>query len=108
MKSISCNVIVHATDTDIFFSLLKNCKVILCHNFYISLVREFVNITALMNKLGVKASYALLSLHAITGCNTAGKFNEFPKNIGLKDFLKIMTTMQNLKMSLLNFKQQRV
>ena len=42
-------------------------------------MRGFVNITLLMNKLGVKAGYALLSLHAITGCNTAGKF---PKDIG--------------------------
>ena len=32
MKPINCNVIVHATDTDVFFLLLKPCKVILCHN----------------------------------------------------------------------------
>ena len=46
MKSISCNVIVHVTDTDVFFVLLKRYKVVLCRNFYISL-RGFVNITAL-------------------------------------------------------------
>ena len=79
MNSISCNVIVHATETHVFLLLLKHCKVILCHNLYISSVREFVNITVLMNKLRVKASYALLSLHAITGCDTVGKFNGISK-----------------------------
>ena len=74
-------------------------------NLYISLVREFANITVLKNKLGVKASYALLSLYVITGCNTVGKFNGISKEYWFKRFfLKIMISMQNLKMSLLNFK----
>ena len=103
MKTINCNVIVHA-DTDVFFLLLKHCKVILSHKLYISLAHGIVNITALMNKLGVKASYALLSLHTITSCNTVGKFKGICKEYFAKNFLKIMTTLQNLEMSLLNFK----
>ena len=79
MKPINCNVIAHTTDTDVFFLLSKHYKVILCHNLYILLVRAFVTITALMNKLGVKASSALLSLHAITDCDTVGKFNGISK-----------------------------
>ena len=104
IKPINCNVIVHATDTDVFFLLLKHCKAILCHNLYISLVHGFVNITALMNKLGVKASYTLLSYMKLPAATLLVNLMEFLKNIGLKGFLKIITTMQNLKMSLLNFK----
>ena len=67
MKPINCNVIVHAMlSTDVFFLLLKHCKVIRCYDFYVSLACGFVYITALMNKLVVKASYVLLSLHVIT------------------------------------------
>ena len=100
-----CNVIEDATDTNLIFLLLRQqCKLILWHKLYISLVREFVNIKTLMNKLGVKASYILLSQHAITGCDTVGKFNRISKKYWLQEFLKIMTTAQNLKMSLLDFK----
>ena len=75
-----CSVIEDATDTELIFLLLKQqCKLILWHKLYISLVREFVNIKALMNKLGVKASYILLSQHAVTGCDTVGKFNRISK-----------------------------
>ena len=69
-------------------------------NLYISLMREFANITVLMNKLGVKASYALLSLHVITGCNTVDKF---PKNIGLKDFFENYDIHAKLKNELVKF-----
>ena len=86
MKPINCNEIVHATHTHGFFLLLKHCKVILYHNLYASMVRRFVNVTALMNKLGVKASYALLSQHAITGCDTVGKFNGISKEYWFKRF----------------------
>ena len=66
-------------------------------------MRGFVNIAALMNKLGVKASYLLLYVQ-LPIASLLVNLMEFPKNIGLKDFLKIMTTMPNFKMSLLNFK----
>ena len=79
MKPINYNVTVHATNNNVFSLLLKHCKVILCHNLHILLVHGFVNITALMNKLGIKANYALLSLHAINGCDIVGKFNGISK-----------------------------
>ena len=105
MKSISCNVIVHVTYTDVFFVLLKRYKVVLCRNFYISL-RRFVNITALINTLGVNTSYALLSLNEITGCNNVGEFNGISKEFkSFKRFFEIYDNHAKLnKMSLLNFK----
>ena len=103
MKPINCNVIVYATDTDIFLLLLKHWKVISCHNLYISLVRGFVNITALMNKLGVKASYALLSLHAIIGCDTVGKFNGISKKYWFKRFFENYDNHAKLKNKLVEF-----
>ena len=103
MKPINCNVIVHATDTDVFFLLLKHCNLMLCHNLYISLVRGFVNITTLMNKLGVKASYALLSLHAITGCDTVNKFNGVSTEYWFKRFFENHDNHAKLKNELVKF-----
>ena len=105
MKPINRNVIVYATDTDVFFLLLKHCKMILCHNLYISLVRGFVNIKALMNKLGVKGSYPLLSLHAITSCNTVGKFNGISKEYWLKRFFENYDNHAKLKNELVKFQR---
>ena len=104
MQPINCNVIVHATDTDVFLLLLKQCKITLCHNLYISMLRGFVNITALMNKLDVKAVYVLLSYMELPAATLLVNLTEFPKNVSLRDFLKIMATMQKLKIRLLNFK----
>ena len=106
MKPINCNAIVDTTDTDVFFLLLKNCKVILCHNLYISLVRGFVNSTALMNKFGVKASYALLSLHAITGCDTVGKFNGISKECWFKRFFENYDNHAKLKNELVELQTE--
>ena len=104
MQPINCNVIVHATDTDVFLLLLKQCKMMLCHNLHISMLRGFVNITALMNKLDVKAVYVLLSYMELPAATLLVNLTEFPKNVSLRDFLKIMATMQKLKIRLLNFK----
>ena len=38
-----------------------------------------MSLSILMNELGVKASYILLSQHAIIGCDTVGKFNRISK-----------------------------
>ena len=103
MKPINYNVTVHATNNDVFFLLLKHCKVILCHNLYISLVHGFVNITALMNKLGIKANYALLSLHAINGCDTVGKFNGISKEYWLKRFFENYGNHAKFKNELVEF-----
>ena len=84
---------------------MKHCKVILCYDLYISLVRGFVNIKALMNKLGVKASYTLLSLHAITGCDTASKFNGISKEYRLKRFFENYDNHAKLKNELVKFQR---
>ena len=105
-KPINCNVIVHATDTDIFFFLLKHVKVRLCHNFCISLKRRFVNIAASMNKLSVKASYALLSLHPITGCNIVSKFNVISKEYWFKRLFENYDNHADLKNGFIEFQKE--
>ena len=66
-------------------------------------MRAFVTITALMNKLGVKASSALLSLHAITDCDTVGKFNGISKECWFKRFFENYDNHAKLKNELLEF-----
>ena len=63
-------------------------------------MRGFVNITDLMNKLGVKAGYALVPLHAITCCDIVGEFNT---ELWLKRFFKNYDTPAKLKNELLGF-----
>ena len=66
-------------------------------------MRGFVNITALTNKLGVKASYALLSLHAIIGCDTVGKFNGISKEYSFKRFFENYDNHAKLKNEIVEF-----
>ena len=53
-----------------------------------------------MNKLGVKAGYALVPLHAITCCDIVGEFNT---ELWLKRFFKNYDTPAKLKNELLGF-----
>ena len=94
MKHIKCNVIVHAAATGVFFLLLKHSQ-----------AGGFVNITALMNEFGVKTMHCCPYMQLRT---LLVNLIELPINIGLKDFLKFMATIQNLKTSLLKFKWQVV
>ena len=105
MKTINCNVIVYATNTDVFFLLQRHCKVILRHNLNMSLVCWFVIIEALMNKLSVKTSYRLLALYAITSCNTIGKFNGISKEFWLKRFFENYENHAKLKNELVKFQR---
>ena len=53
-----------------------------------------------MNKLGGKAGYALLPLHAITCCDTVGEFNI---ELWFKRFFENYDTHAKLKNELLGF-----
>ena len=103
IEPITCNVSVHATDHDVFFLLLKLCKVVLCHNLYISLVLGFLNITALMNTQRVKADSTLLYQNSVTSCNIVGKCNGISKQNWFKRFFEKNNNHAKLKHKL-NFK----
>ena len=61
------------------------------------MMHEIANNTDLMNKIRVAASTVLLSIYAITSCNTA-----YSKSIALINILKKKTTTQNSYICLLN------
>ena len=66
-------------------------------HLFIPLVRWFVNITALKNKLGVKATQVLLSLHAIAACDTVFEFNGISKEYCFETFLESQDNNSKLK-----------
>ena len=68
------------------------------------LVGGYVNLTTIAESLGITVSRALLSLHALTGCDTTGKFAVIGKRTWVKcfllaikseNFLSAMSTFEN-------------
>ena len=51
------------------------------------LVNGFVNVTKIAESLGATACKALLALHALTGCDTTGKFAGIGKGTWVKRFM---------------------
>ena len=82
----SC-VVVHSVDTDVFVLLLRHHDKIGCDTLYMNLVGGFVDMTAISISLGQMDCRALLSLHALTGCDTTGKFCGIGKGTWVKRFL---------------------
>ena len=69
----SC-VVVYSVDTDVFVLLLRHHDKIGCDTLYMNLFGGFVNMTAILKSVGQMVCRALLSLHALTGCDTTGRF----------------------------------
>ena len=67
-------IYVYSADTDVFLLLLSHSDKINCQCLFIHLVKGKVDIKHLCQKLGNDTSKALLSLHALTGSDTTGKF----------------------------------
>ena len=67
-------VAVYSADTDVFLLLLSHTNKIICQNHFMSLVKGNIDIKSLCEKLGEDTSKALLSIHALTGSDTTGKF----------------------------------
>ena len=60
---------------DVFLLLLSHSNRINWQKLYMHLVKGWVDLTCVNSKFGDDCSDALLSLHAITGTDTTGKFD---------------------------------
>ena len=88
--SVHTNVVsVYSADADVFFLLLSHSNQLICSSHFIRLVKGFVGIKLLHSILGDDTSKALLSLHALTGSDTTGKFDGKSKQFWFRWFLTI-------------------
>ena len=73
---IECSAVdVYSTDTDVFLLLLSHSNQINWQKLYIHLAEGWDDLKCVHSKLWNDCSIALLSLHAITGTDTTGKFD---------------------------------
>ena len=81
LNPIDAVVIIYSADTRVFVLLLKHNDIIFCKKIYMKFVSGFGDMTVLHQALRGIFATALLSLHCLTRCDTAGKFagmsNEF-------------------------------
>ena len=102
--AVQTNVVsVYSADTGVFFLLLSHSNQLNCSSLYIRLVKGFVDIKLLHLILGNGTSKALLSLHALTGSDTTGKFDGKSKQFWFRRFLTIYQNDSKLKEELVNF-----
>ena len=106
--ALHTNVVsVYSADTDVFFLLLSHSNQLNCSSLYIRLVKGFVDIKLLHSILGDVTSKALLSLHALTGSDTTGKFDGKSKQFWFRRFLTIDQNDLKLKEELVNFQTSK-
>ena len=98
---------VYSADTGVFFLLLSHSNQLNCSSLYIRLVKGFVDIKLLHSILGDGTSKALLSLHALTGSDTTGKFDGKSKQFWFRRFLTIDQNDSKLKEELVNFQTSK-
>ena len=87
-KLVNVIVIIYSADSDVFLLLLQHHYTIVCHRLYMKLVSGYVDITGIRTKLGDKYARALLSMHALTGCDTTGKFQGISKELWFRRLLQ--------------------
>ena len=96
---------VYSSDTDVFLLLLSHSDKINCQSLFMCLVKGNVDIKLLCEKLGNDTSKALLTLHALTGCDTTGKFEGKSKQFWFRRFLAIDQHNTNLVKELADFQE---
>ena len=79
-------VLVYGSDVDLFVLLLAHYQNIDCSLIYMKSI--YTSISSVHDFLGKQTSSALLSFHAITGCDIAGKFSGKSKEFWTKKFLQ--------------------
>ena len=87
LQPVEKDVVVHSVDTDVFTLLLRHYERFLCKTLFMKLVGGYVNLTTIAESLGITVSRALLSLHALTGCDTTGRFAVIGKRTWVKCLL---------------------
>ena len=81
-------VIVYASDSDLFALLLMHYSSFNCHKLHMKSLTGYTSITAVHKFLWPVVAKALLSFHALTGCDTTGKFSGKSKEFCTKKFVQ--------------------
>ena len=85
--AVHTNVVnVYSADTDVFFLLLSHSNKLNCSSLFICLVKGWVDIKLQHSVLGDDTSKALLSLHALTGCDSTERLRKNLSNFGSDAF----------------------
>ena len=72
----SSDVVVYSNDTDVSVLLISHSEMLRCHSIVVVWAEdEVLDILSIAAHLGPRKSRALLSFHAITGCDTVEKFH---------------------------------
>ena len=80
-------VTVYASDSDLFALLLMHYSSFNCHELHMKSLTGYTSSTAVHEFLGPVVAKALLSFHALTGCDTTGKFSGKSKEFWTKMFV---------------------
>ena len=86
-------VVVYGSDVDLFVLLLAHYQNIGCREMFMKSLTGYTSITTVFNFLGHEVASALLSFHALTGCDITGKFSGKTKEFWTKRFLAERTNM---------------
>ena len=81
-------VTVYASDSDLFALLLMDYSSFNCHELHMKSLTGYTSITAVHEFLGHVVAEALLSFHALNGCDTTGKFSGKSKEFWTKRFVQ--------------------
>ena len=80
-------VVVYGSDVDLFVLLIAHYQNIVCQMMFMKSLAGYTSITATFDFLGHQVASALLSFHALTGCDVSGKFSGKTKEFWTKRFL---------------------
>ena len=81
-------VTVYASNSDLFTLLLMHYSSFNCHALHMKSYTGYTSITAVHEFLGPVVAKALLSFHALTGCDTTDKFSGKSKEFWTKMFVQ--------------------
>ena len=79
--------VIFSTDTNVFVLSVANHHLLL-RNISVSLVSEVIDVEPIARALGRQRANALPALHAFSGADTIGTFNQLGKTTWLKIFMK--------------------
>eukprot|EP00112_Aurelia_sp_Birch-Aquarium-sp1_P000921 Seg1091.1 transcript_id=Seg1091.1/GoldUCD/mRNA.D3Y31 product="hypothetical protein" protein_id=Seg1091.1/GoldUCD/D3Y31 len=80
---------IHSPDTDVLVILVSFADRLLKRTMFSMSPERNISVREIFDALGEKRSKALIAFHALTGCDTTGKFNGKGKGNWFKVFMKL-------------------
>ena len=83
----NARIVIFSPDTDVLVLAVANNHLLL-RNTSVSMVSGFIDVEPIARALGRQRANALPALHALSGADTVGKFNQLGKATWMKIFMK--------------------